>query len=246
MSASLDPTGIRAVLLDVDGTLVPSEEPAFDASATVTQDFAAAYGLQGDFTAEGLRRGGTGKNFRSTATDLLRAAGIEPDAALESWVEREKDEVTKHLASVLVPDPDVSAGLEALDGRYALAAVSSSASVRVATCLEAAGVDGLIAPEARFSAEDSLPVPTSKPDPAVYRAALEALGVAPHEAVAVEDAVAGVQSAVGAGITTVGVLHFVGPDEQDARREALLGAGAAVVVDTWPEVVEALLPDGHT
>jgi hypothetical protein len=45
--------------------------------------------------------------------------------------------------------------------------VSSSALARLAGCFTATELDRLIPPARRFSAEDSLPTPTSKPDPAV-------------------------------------------------------------------------------
>src|SRR4051794_8406789 len=93
------PVGLTTILCDADGTLFPSEEPAFAASAVVTRDFAGHFGLQGDFSAERLRIETTGRNFRTTARDLLDQARIEASAGeLEIWVEKERDAVTKHLA----------------------------------------------------------------------------------------------------------------------------------------------------
>lgn len=84
---------------------------------------------------------------------------------LEQWVLQEREQVTAHLAATLRPDPEVLAPLQDLASRYALAAVSSSALKRLAGCFSATGLDPLIPASVRFSAEDSLPVPTSKPDP---------------------------------------------------------------------------------
>jgi phosphoglycolate phosphatase-like HAD superfamily hydrolase len=67
-------------------------------------------------------------------------------------------------------------------------------------CFTAAGLDPLFPVAARYSAQDSLPSPTSKPDPAVYLYAVKDLGLDPNSAIAVEDAVAGVASAVAAGL----------------------------------------------
>ena len=51
-----------------------------------------------------------------------------------------------------------------------------------------------------FHAHEGVP---GKPDPAVYRLAMEKLGYAPEDTVVVEDGLAGVQSAVGAGVKTI-------------------------------------------
>jgi beta-phosphoglucomutase-like phosphatase (HAD superfamily) len=97
----------------------------------------------------------------------------------------------------------------------------------------------------RYSAEDSLPQPTSKPDPAVYAHAGVELGVAGGEALAVEDAASGVLSAVGAGFAVVGNLLFVPPDEREDRAAALLAAGALAIVADWWEL-DALLGGAGT
>jgi beta-phosphoglucomutase-like phosphatase (HAD superfamily) len=92
-------------------------------------------------------------------------------------------------------------------------------------------------------------VPTSKPDPAVYLLALDRLGLGADEAVAIEDAAAGVRSAVGAGIWTIGNLAFVPPSERAERAAELERAGAAVVVESWAEVAQVLgvgAPQGAT
>jgi len=97
-------------------------------------------------------------------------------------------------------------------------------------------VDALIPSGRLFSAEDSLPVRTSKPDPAVYLHACRELGLAPEQAVAVEDSVPGAQSAVAAGIATIGNLQFVPPDERAQRHEELRDSGVVAVVTSWSEV----------
>ncbi|WP_093804118.1 HAD family phosphatase [Streptomyces sp. Wb2n-11] len=236
-----DLTRITTLLLDADGTLFPSEEPAFGASAAVTQAFADRFGLTGDFSAEHLRRTTTGKNFRTTAQDLLSRRGISVDSAeLEMWVAREKEEVTSHLGEVLLPHPGVLAALRTLNRRYRLAVVSSSALTRLAACFTASGLDHLLPPADRFSAEDSLPVPTSKPDPAIYQSALARLGIEPQQAVALEDSATGVESAVSAGITTVGMVQFVPPGERGDRTAQLEQAGAVWVTESWDRLARDL------
>ncbi|WP_205697639.1 HAD family phosphatase [Conexibacter sp. SYSU D00693] len=236
-------TETRALLLDADGNLFPSEEPAFVASTEVTNRFLEAHGVQRRYEPEELRLATTGKNFRTTAVDLLAEAGMADRLsaeALERWVAEERRAVSIYLGEVLRPDPAVLEPLTRLAAGHTLAAVSSSATPRLAACFAATGLDELLPPEVRFSAEDSLPVPTSKPDPAVYLHALERLGLDAAQALAVEDSVPGAQSAVAAGIPTIGNLCFVQLPERDERRVALLEAGVATVVTSWDEVEDAV------
>ncbi|HST82683.1 MAG TPA: HAD family phosphatase [Kineosporiaceae bacterium] len=257
----------KVLLCDADGSLFPSEEPAFDASTVVTNRFMADFGRDVRFEPEQLRLATTGMNFRSTIVDLARRHGIpiEPTLAeslalpsgpaaaediggrrltaadLEEWVTEEKRVVSAHLGQVLTPDPEVRQALEALAERYQLAIVSSSALTRLEACVNATGLAALFPPELRFSAEDSLPVPASKPDPAVYRHAGEYLGISAHQAIAIEDAVPGVQSARAAGFVTIGNLRFVSEGERGERERLLTEAGATAIVRSWPEISNLLL-----
>ena len=261
-----DPTSITTLLLDADDNLFPSEAPAFDASAEVTTRFLARFGVTAPLSGDQLRKKAVGKNFRSTATDLAVLSGVpfekalaagRPDAQvasdadltdgraltaeeLEQWVRQEREQVTAHLAVTLKPDPEVLAPLQHLAPRFAMAAVSSSALARLKASFTAAGLDELIPETLRFSAEDSLPVPTSKPDPAVYLHAGRALRVEGSHGLAVEDSVPGVTSAVAAGYYAVGNVMFVPGDERQSRTKELLDAGAIAVTDSWRALADSL------
>ena len=260
------------LLCDADGNLFPSEEPAFVASAVVTNAMLRSLGVPAAYAAEELRLATTGKNFRSTALALCARHGVQIHAdiepsmsvaagtggsgamsaqdsrpvltseALEVWVAHEAEVVTEHLAKSLEPDPAVSIPLAHLAERYRLAAVSSSALPRLRACFEATALDGFFPTDVTFSAEDSLPVPAGKPDPAIYRLAGERMGCtgAQSRALAIEDSVPGVQSAVGAGFLTVGNLQFVPKEERLDRTASLLDAGACAVTESWSELVEQL------
>lgn len=233
-------TGIRVVLCDADGNLFPSEEPAFEASVEVTNRYLADHGVARQYGAEELRLAATGRSYRTILAALAREHGIdEPSAAeLEQLVRAEKAAVTAHLRTALHPDPDVLGPLARLAERHGLAAVSSSADARIAACFEVTGMAEHFPPERRFSAEDSLPVPTSKPDPAIYLYALHALGLRPEQAVAVEDSPTGATAAVAAGIPTLGNLQFVQPAERAEREQQLRDVGVLRIVSGWHEVVD--------
>jgi HAD superfamily hydrolase (TIGR01509 family) len=262
-----DPAPITTLLCDADDNLFPSEGPAFDASVEVINRFLARFDIAAPFTAEELRKQATGTNFRNTALNLAvlcevpieqtladnRPAAViasRSDVAtdralcadeLEQWVRAEREHVTTHLTATLKPDPQVLGPLQTLAARYALAAVSSSASARLDACFTATGLDSLIPASLRFSAEDSLAVPTSKPDPAVYLRTGEVMGIDVDHGLAIEDSAPGVASAVAAGYVTVGNLMFVPPDERPCRGSELLDAGAIAISDSWQALTDALL-----
>jgi HAD superfamily hydrolase (TIGR01509 family) len=232
---------VEALLCDADGCLFPSEEPAFDASATVTNSFLAELGASRRFTGEELRLATTGKNFRTTAVALAAEAGHSVDAeTLERWVELERRAVTAHLAEVLKPDPLVIESLTRLAAAHPVAVVSSSAATRIDACLEATGLARLFPVAHRFSAESSLPVPAGKPDPAVYLHAIRRLGVNPQRAIAIEDSVPGALAALGADCLTAGNLLFVPAAERPRRKAELESAGVDEVITSWQDL-ECLL-----
>jgi beta-phosphoglucomutase-like phosphatase (HAD superfamily) len=231
----------RVLLCDADGCLFPSEEPAFVASTEVTNRFLADLGIPRRFAPAELQAYAVGKNFRATAVDLATAYGVELDGdELERWVQREREAVIEHLQSVLRPDPAVIEPLTRLRDRFGLAVVSSSALPRLAACFTATDLDALLPPDVRFSAEDSLPVPTSKPDPAVYAFAGRRLGVTGADGLAIEDSPTGARSAVAAGFPTVGNLTFVPEDVRPDRAAALQEAGVEALVESWDELEQLL------
>lgn len=244
---------VTTLLCDADGTLFDSEAPAFEASAGVTNDFLRSLGVTSSYTAEELRLATTGKNFRATAVDLCRLHEVEVSAddrpagravltpsLLEEWVQVERRTVTAHLAAALRRDAEVDARLRELASTYRLAAVSSSHTDRLHACFAATGMADLFPPSVVFSADDSLPQPRSKPDPAVYVLAGQRTGCAGPSGLALEDSATGAASAVGAGFPTIGVLQYVPLSERPARRVALVDAGVVDVVDSWTELTRLL------
>jgi beta-phosphoglucomutase-like phosphatase (HAD superfamily) len=231
---------VRAVLCDADGNLFASEEPAFAASTEVLNAFLDGAG--GRLDPGAMRRAATGRSFRAVLAEVAASHGVALAADdVERWVERERDLVTARLGAVLRPDPSVAGQLDRLARRYTLATVSSSALSRLSACLDATGLAGRFPAPVRFSAEDSLPEPAGKPDPAVYAYACRRLAVTPQQAVAVEDSVPGVASAAGAGVPVVGNLQFVPAAERPGRGLDLRAAGAAAVAAGWEEVADLLV-----
>jgi beta-phosphoglucomutase-like phosphatase (HAD superfamily) len=242
----LDVGAVDMLLCDADGTLFDSEEPAFAASTEVTNRLLAALGVDRAYTPDDLRRWALGRNFRSAAPALVAEAGVEIGTdVLERWVVTERVAVTEKLATVLRPTAGVRAALVMLSDQFRLCVVTSSATPRLDRCLGATALDDLFPPDVRFSAEDSLPTPVSKPDPSIYRFAGEQLGVCGARGLAIEDSVAGVRSAVAAGFPAIGMLEFVPRDERTERVVALGDAGVAAIVPSWRHLAELLASGRH-
>lgn len=183
----------RAVLWDLDGTLVDSAEYHW----LSWRDTMAAEGLS--ITYEQFLESFGQKNDR-----ILRAwLGAEADAERVTRIGDAKEEEYRRLARErgLTPLPGAREWAERLHERGWRQAIASSAPrANVEVML---GVLGLSRDfDAIVSAED---VTAGKPDPQVFLKAAERVGVTPDRCVVVEDAAAGVEAARRAGMRSIGV-----------------------------------------
>ena len=164
----------RAVILDVDGTLVDSN----DAHAQAWVDAFAAEGIA--VTYDAVRRAiGMGGDKLMPAV-----AGIAEDSPLgQRTAERRAREFKERQLPRIKPCPSVRALAERLaaDG-YVLAVASSAKEEELEPLLEIAGVTDLIAK--RASSDDA---GASKPDPDIVEAALRGTGATPAGAIMLGD-----------------------------------------------------------
>jgi HAD superfamily hydrolase (TIGR01509 family) len=181
--AVVDLTHVRAVLLDMDGTLVESDA----AVERAWRAWSREYGLAEE---ESLALA-HGRPAESTARRLL--PGLDDDAvhlAAQRQLDLQYDDLS---------DVHATTGAEELLGVLARRqlpwAVVTSADVRLARArLGAAGID----PPVLVSVED---VAAGKPDPEGYLLAARRLGVAPGECLVVEDSQPGIDAGRAAGMT---------------------------------------------
>jgi HAD superfamily hydrolase (TIGR01509 family) len=184
---------IRALVFDLDGTIVDTESPIFAAWTRI-------YHAHGEELPRELwctRIGTDGAGF-DPLQHLEERLGRPVDReAIQAQRMRHRDTLMAQMG----PRPGIPELVAAAvaDG-LALAAASSSPESWVSERLEHAGLRG------SFSVLRCREhVARVKPDPALFREAVRALGVAPEEAIAIEDSPNGVSAAVEAGLYTVAV-----------------------------------------
>lgn len=184
---------LQAVLWDMDGTLVDSER-LWDVSLT---DLTAHLG--GELTAA-TRTSLVGSSLLRSVRTVRAEAGLDPsdDAAVRRdgrWlVER-----TKELFRADLPwRPGAREALAAVrDAGVATALVTSTYRELTDVALDTIGREFF---DVTVCGDE---VAATKPDPTPYRAALDALGVAAGDGVAVEDSPAGTRSAEAAGLVVL-------------------------------------------
>lgn len=192
---------VRGVIFDMDGVLVDTES----CYASRRREFLLSKGMpyqdSWDFTG-----------FNKQASWAV----MVPEAGLRERLIAEYD--TGYCAKHPIPfaqlaDPEARPLLQQLkaQGRK-IGIASSSAAGAIERMAEALGIAGYV--DFAVSGEDC---PAHKPDPAVYLQALKGLGLAPGEALAVEDSPTGIQAAKRAGIFTLALsAHCQGRDQSEA------------------------------
>jgi beta-phosphoglucomutase-like phosphatase (HAD superfamily) len=184
---------VEAVVFDMDGILVDSE-PIWRA---VEREVFAGVGIE------------------VTEEDLLETMGVRVADVVERWHRRHPWDEPSREAIVETIVERVARGIER-DGALneeASRAVDYVAGLGLKLALASGSPMRLIRAVLSLGAlADRFPVVLTaedeeqgKPDPAVYRSAAHALGVAPERCLAVEDSVNGVRSAKAAGMVCVAV-----------------------------------------
>jgi sugar-phosphatase len=203
------PRTFRALLLDLDGTLVDSRA-ATEAGWRV---WARSHGLgeQADEIARTCHGVPSAQHVAAWAPQL--------DAAAEAAAVEAAQEAT----SEPTPAFPGAAELLALLPPDRVAVVTSGRPQLARGRLDAAG---LPVPAVLVTAED---VAAGKPDPAPYRLGAARLGVDPAECLVIEDAPPGVAAARAAGCGVVAVAHTHACAELAARCFACLGDALEVV-----------------
>lgn len=183
---------VRAVLLDMDGTLVDSAE----AIAQTWTAFAARHALPPE-QVEALLPGRSARSIIETALPTLTSRQV---AVEERWVREHESQ--RDCATPAMPGASRLLG-QIEDGKWAVVTGASDAMTQ-----QRLGSAGLSLPLIRVTADDRIP---SKPAPDPFNVAARRLGVDPAETLVVEDSTAGMQSGHAAGAWVLAVGAEPGP-----------------------------------
>jgi beta-phosphoglucomutase family hydrolase len=183
----------RAVLWDMDGTLVDSAEyhwqawrdtMARQAFPITHEQFLATFGQRND----SILRQWLGQK---AAPELIQRIGDAKEALYRQHVRKQG----------IIPLPGVAQWLQQLHQEGWLQAIASAAPrANIETILEVLSASDIF--QAIVSAED---VHKGKPDPEVFLVAARKLGVPPEHCIVVEDAQHGIDAARAAGMRSIGV-----------------------------------------
>ncbi|MBT2676966.1 HAD family hydrolase [Streptomyces sp. ISL-14] len=209
----------RALLLDMDGTLVNSDAVV----ERIWRRWAERHGLDGDEVMKVVH----GRQGHASMALLL------PDRPMEQNHADNARMLAEETADVegVVPIPGAPEFLASLRG--VPHALVTSADVALSTARMAAA--GLELPEVRVTAES---VGASKPDPEGFLKGAAELGVAPADCVVFEDSGAGIEAGRSAGMRVVGVGARAGQyapdvlvgDLREVRVEVAAGGGIRLVI----------------
>jgi HAD superfamily hydrolase (TIGR01509 family) len=204
----LGDTVIRAVVFDLDGVIIDSEEVWEE----VRRGYVAEFGRQ--FLPDSQDRM-MGMSTPEWSRHLADEVGVPRTG------EQVAADVLGRMAERYRADLPLIAGAVAavrrLGGSFTLALASSSARILIDQVLATAGLtDAFVV---TLSTEE---VPRGKPAPDVYLAATEKLGLTPEVCAAVEDSSNGLRSAAAAGLAVIAVPHGVYPPAADALAMAAL------------------------
>lgn len=184
----------RAVLFDFDGVIADTENIHIAAwQRTLAR---LGWEVPDEICARAVE-----VDDRIFLTDLFAQRKIQ-EGDVEGWVQC-KQVLT---ASMLTATPRLYPGIvelvRALCGKVELGIVSTTWRENIEIVLKAAGLES-----AFTTVVGKQDVTAVKPDPEGYRLALQKLGLAPNEAIVLEDSATGLTAARAAGLPVIAVGH---------------------------------------
>ena len=212
---------VHAVIFDLDGVLVDSEE-LWD---VVRRRVAAEAGRPWPPEATRAMQGMSTAEWSAYLTDTV-GVPAEPDQVAAIVLDRMVAQYDARLPLL----PGAVEVVERVGRTWPLGLASSSPRRLIDTVLESAGLASRF--QVSVSTEE---VGAGKPSPVVYQTVVQRLGVNPSQAIAIEDSSNGLRSAATAGLGVLAVPNTAFPPSEEAL------ALADIVVDSLDEITSELV-----
>ncbi|MFN2468206.1 MAG: HAD family hydrolase [Gaiellaceae bacterium] len=196
----------RAVVFDLDGVLIETEELWDDVRSSLVRERGGRY----DGEAQRAMMGMSSPEWSRYMHAELGVSG-SPEEISAEVVRRMAARYQEGLPLV----PGAVEAVERLAGRWPLGLASSSNRQLIDAALDLGGLARLF--RVSVSSEE---VSRGKPAPDVYLEAARRLGVEPCGCTAVEDSHSGIRSAKAAGMTVVAIPNRTYPPEAEALAAA--------------------------
>ena len=195
----------RAVVFDMDGLLLETEVLWQRAEARLFARHGAEFTFEDKLTVMGTSAAFTGEFF-------ARRLGYSADRAA-SLIREVSELMLEELQTQVDARPGAVELVLRLRGRVPLGLASNSPRFLIDAALKGAGFSDAF--DAVVSSDD---VAHHKPAPDLYLLACERLGVAPSDALALEDTTSGIAAAKAAGMACIAVPQFAETDVSAADR----------------------------
>ena len=195
----------RAVVFDMDGLLLDTELLWHTAEVELFRRHGDAFSWDDKMAVIGTSFEATARYF---ATRLERSLE-EGRALVAEMIELMHEQLQQQVAG----RPGAIELVERLRGRVPLGLASNSPRRLIDTALASAGLTDAFG--AIVSSDD---VEHAKPAPDIYLEACRRLGVAPVDALALEDSASGIAAAKAAGMACIAVPQFAEADVRAADR----------------------------
>jgi HAD superfamily hydrolase (TIGR01509 family) len=210
---------IEAVVFDLDGVLIQTEEIWDEVREALARERGGSYDAE-------AQRAMMGMSSTEWSRYMHEELGVpDPPERISAEVVRRMEARYRERLPLI---PGAVEAVERIAARWPLGLASSSNRPLIDVVLELSGLDRFF--RATVSSEE---VPRGKPAPDVYLEAARGLGVAAKHCAAIEDSHSGIRSAKAAGMRVVAIPNPSFPPDEEALAEA----------DVVRDSIQALEPD---